>query len=104
MSDNSVLGIYTFEGIFEGKAVYEYAYPQEHALHKCMLFLLQEGTDALWDAAIIECAKFGFENVAMDTFSILQTDMLEKAPFKDLHAHIEEALTFGSSLVFYAKP
>lgn len=43
MSDNSVLGIYTFEGIFEGKPVYEYAHPQEHALHKCMLFLLQEG-------------------------------------------------------------
>lgn len=104
MSENSVLGIYTFEGIFEGKPVYEYAYPEANALHKCMLFLLQEGAEALWDPAILECGKFGFENVAMDTFSVLETDMLEKAPFKDLHAHIEEALTLGSSLVFYAKP
>ena len=104
MSDNSVLGIYTFEGIFEGKPVYEYAYPQEHALHKCMLFLLQEGGEALWDAAIIECSKFGFENVAMDAFSVLQSEMLEHAPFKDLHPHIEEAAALGSSLVFYEKP
>lgn len=102
MSDNSVLGIYTFEGIFEGKAVYEYAHPQEHALHKCMLFLLQEGADALWDSAIIEASKFGFEEVAMDAFSILQTEMLEEKPFVDLHSHIEESLTLGSSLVFYA--
>lgn len=104
MSDNSVLGIYTFEGIFEGKPVYEYAHPQEHALHKCMLFLLQEGAEALWDAAIIESGKFGFEEVAMDAFAILQSDMLEQPPFKDLHAHIEEALTLGSSLVVYAQP
>ena len=45
MSDNSVLGIYTFEGIFEGKPVYEYAYPQEHALHKCMLCHAKISTD-----------------------------------------------------------
>lgn len=104
MSDNSVLGIYTFEGVFEGKPVYEYAYPQAHALHKCMLFLLQEGADALWDSAIIESGKFGFEDVAMDAFSVLQADLLDKAPFKDLHPHIEEALSLGSSLVFYEKP
>lgn len=101
MSNNSALGIYTFEGVFEGKPVYEYAHPEAHTLHKCLLFLLQEGGDALWDSAIIECGKFGFENVAMDAFSLLQTDMLEKAPFKDMHPHIEEALQLGSSLVFY---
>ena len=101
MSDNSALGIYTFEGVFEGKPVYEYAHPGEHTLHKCMLFLLQEGGVALWDSAIIECAKYGFENVAMDTFSLVQVEMLEKPPLKDLINHVEEALQLGSSLVFY---
>jgi len=104
MSDNSVLGIYTFDGVFELKPEYEYAYPEANSLHRCMLLLLQEGADALWDSAIIEGAKFGFGSIAMDTFTVLQTEMLEQAPFKDLHAHIEEALTLGSSLVFYNNP
>jgi hypothetical protein len=98
----STVAIYSFEGRFAGNAEYEFHCPEQDAVHKCMLFLVQADEAEAWDGAVAESARYGFTDILRQDFGIMNTAVLDEQAFAGYRVNYEEALQLGSSLIFYA--
>lgn len=93
--------IYGFEGKFNGKSEYDYAFPKIGDIHKCMLFLKQENDELNFDFATSEISKFGFSDLVDLKANAIRVEVLNTDGFKRFAPFYEEALEEGSSLVYY---
>ena len=93
--------IYGFQAKFVGNEKYEYSTPNLGDTHKCMLFLAQEISEVEFDNATIEIGKYGFEDVENLAGNRLKVEVLSSDSFKGFAGFYTEALSTGSSLVFY---
>jgi len=93
--------IYGFTGRFTGKTEYDYHFPEIDGIHNCMLFLSQEASDLVFDDAITECARYGFTQIENIKGNLLKVEVLNTDGFKKFTGYYEEALSEGSSLVYY---
>ena len=93
--------IYGFTGKYNGKPEYDYANPESHAEHKCMLFLSQENNEVSFEAASNEIVKFGFEEITNLSGNQLKVEVLNTEQYKGFTGFYEEALNEGSALVYY---
>lgn len=96
-----IVAIYGFHGTFNGASEYEYQHPEVGATHKCMLFLAQPTDEQVAEAALAECAKYGFDGVEFSGYGPLKVEVLNTPQFKGFAGFYEEALREGSALVFY---
>lgn len=93
--------IYGFLGKYLGDAEYEYRAPEVGAEHKCILFLLQVGSNANYEDALSECKKYGFGEVQITSAGPLKVEVLNTDHFRKFAGFYEEALNEGSALVYY---
>jgi hypothetical protein len=93
--------VYGFRGRYTGSPAYEYSHPELNATHKCMLFLSQEGKQSQWEQAGAECLKYGFGEYSFERSGKLDLDALNTDAFRGFSGFYEEALEYGSALVYY---
>jgi hypothetical protein len=93
--------IYGFIGTFVGEDEHEYVFPKLNDTHKCMLFLCQKSEESDLELAKKECVKFGFDNISVNQGQPLKIEVLNTDKYKGFIGYYEEALEYGSSLVYY---
>ena len=93
--------IYSFEGKYSGSSEYEFTEPKGGNIHKCMLFLAQEGIECEFNRAENEISKFGFKELSTLKGTNLKVESLNTEGGKKFTPYYEEAIEKGSSLVWY---
>jgi hypothetical protein len=96
-----IVEIHGFHGTFSGASEYEYQHPEVGASQKCMLFFAQQKDEQVAEAALAECAKYGFAGVEFSGHGPLKVEVLNTPQFKGFAGFYEEALREGSALVSY---
>jgi hypothetical protein len=95
--------VYGFSGKFTGSPEYEYSHPGLYETHKCMLFLAQDSSESQWAQAGAECVKYGFGEYSFERSGKLDLDALNTDAYRGFSGFYEEALEYGSALVYYPR-
>jgi len=91
--------LYLCEGKYAGPGALEFNPPQVGAHHKFLLFLRQADPTLSYSDASAEAARFGFAPV--NVLNGKQLDVESLNSMSGFTKHYEEALSQGSSLVWY---
>jgi hypothetical protein len=97
----TIVAIYGFKAQYSGDSEYEWNHPVIGATHKCMLFLRQDSDSGEFETAISECRKYGFTDIEDLRYGKLQIEVLNTDLYRGFAGFYEQALTEGSTLVFY---
>lgn len=97
----ATVALYGFIGTFSGEAEYEYHRPDMGARHQCMLFINQPDETEAAELALAEAARFGFVDLELNGFGIVNPEVLDDPEYEGFRAHYDEAVAMCSSLVFY---
>jgi hypothetical protein len=93
--------LYLCEGEFVGKPVYDYHHPVPGAVHSFLLFLRQTTAESSMEKAEQESVKYGFSRVTVKKSNLLSVEAMNTDAYKGFSGHYEEALSEGSSIVWY---
>jgi len=93
--------VYLSEATYRGPSEFPWHSPDEGARHKVMLFLSQDHASASEAAATSELARFGFSEVSLKQGKPITVEALNAPNMQAFHKHYEEALSAGSSVVWY---
>jgi hypothetical protein len=93
--------LYLCDGVFSGPGLLKLKAPKIGARHKFLLFLRQEMESVSFSAALAEAERFGFGTVSVLGGNQLSVESLNSPDFQGFTKHYEEALSQGSSLVWY---
>ena len=93
--------VYGFKGVFLGEAEYEYRFPEEGKLLKCIVFISQPEASLDFDAAKKEISKYGFAKFQDLEGNQLKVESLNAGGGAKFQPYYEEALDQGSSIAIY---
>jgi hypothetical protein len=93
--------VYLSEATYSGPSEIPWHSPDVGARHKVMLFLSQNQSSASEAAATCELARFGFSEISLKPGKPITVEALNAPNMHAFHKHYEEALTAGSSVVWY---
>lgn len=96
-----IVMVYGFTGRYAGASELEWNAPEAGALHRAMLFLRQDEERDAFDLAQAECARFGFDEITDLRCGRLQVDVLDTDAYRGFAGFYEEALSKGSTLLYY---
>ncbi len=92
--------LYLCEGTYTGASAHSYTAPRPGPARRFILFLRQMTEAPSVADAVSEAARFGFSPITVLNMGPMAPEALNSTPA--FSKHYEEALTNGSSLVWYA--
>ena len=91
--------LYLCQGEFVGNSFYDYEHPEIGATHSFLLFLRE---DELSSSVVEnEALKFGFGEITIKNSNPLSVEAMNADPYKKFSGFYEEALSEGSSIMWY---
>jgi hypothetical protein len=93
--------IYGGTGTYNGKADFDWTCPEIGSRHNFMLFISQKIDAPQEEAASLELAKFGFDDLELMEGRPILAEVLNDPQMQAFRKHYEGAFTEGSSLVWY---
>ena len=91
--------LYLCQGEFVGNPYYDYEHPEIGAIHSFLLFLREEELSS--SLAESEALKFGFGKITIKKSDVLSVEVMNTDSYKGFSGFYEEALSEGSSIVWY---